>query len=103
MFKSLAAPAALLTLTTPSLAADYANNPAYAGHPFETQLWHGLVLALMYATVGAMLLFLSFKAIDKAITKIDLEGEILKGNVAAAIFSAGILIGMAIILAAAIG
>ena len=48
-----------------------------------------------------ILVFVGFKLFDKAITKINLEAEIAKGNVAAAVLSGAAIIALAIIIAAA--
>jgi uncharacterized membrane protein YjfL (UPF0719 family) len=84
-----------LILATPASAAA-------AGAEGATALLHGIMLAAVYALVGALILLLCFKGFDKAITKIDLEQAIEKGNVSAGIFSGAIVIGIAIVIAAAI-
>lgn len=67
--------------------------------------WHSqslpgaLANMAIFAIVGVLLLLICFKIFDKAITKIDLETEIGKGNVAAAILAGAILISISIILA----
>lgn len=48
------------------------------------------------------MLLVGFKIFDKMLTKVDLEAEILKGNVAAGIIAESALIGTALVLAAAI-
>jgi uncharacterized membrane protein YjfL (UPF0719 family) len=75
--------------------------PPVAHQPLP--LGQGVMMALVYALVGAVALLICFKAFDKAITKIDFEAEIAKGNVAAGIFAAAIVLGIALIVAAAIG
>jgi uncharacterized membrane protein YjfL (UPF0719 family) len=55
----------------------------------------------VFAAAGVILLLISFKIFDKVITKIDLEHEISKGNIAAAILASAVLIAMSIILAMA--
>jgi FtsH-binding integral membrane protein len=92
--KTLAAVSVLTVSALTAEAADTAKCPLSVGY--------GVTLVLIYALIGALALFVCFKAFDKAITKIDLEEEIKKGNVAAAIFSAAIVIGIALIVAAAI-
>lgn len=72
-----------------------------ASDPFR-YVGTGILLMLIYAVVGAFVLLISFKLFDKAITKIELEKEIEKGNVAAGIFSASIILGIAAVIAAAI-
>ena len=55
----------------------------------------------LFGVVGIVLVFIGFKVFDKAIARIDLEAEICKGNVAAAILSGAAIIAVAIIIAAA--
>ena len=62
----------------------------------------GLLLGSIYALVGTLLLIVCFKIFDKVLTRIDLEGEVLKGNVAVGILSAAVLLAIAHIIAAAI-
>ena len=92
--KFFSAAAIFASAAFPAIAADSEKCPMSVGY--------GVLLVLIYALVGAFALFICFKAFDKAITKIDLEEEIKKGNMAAALFSAGIIIGIALIVAAAI-
>ena len=61
-----------------------------------------LLSCCVYAILATLLLILCFKIFDKVMTKIDLEAEVLKGNIAAGIFSAAVLIAIALIIAAAI-
>ena len=53
-----------------------------------------------FGALGIVLVFIGFKIFDKAITKVDLEAEVSKGNVAAAILSGAVIIAIAIIVAA---
>ncbi len=86
--------------------------------PFITQVaaqsaepvsWHAKSVeqALGYSTLfgllGIVMVIVGFKAFDRIITRIDLETEIQKGNVAAAILSGAVIIGIAIIVAASMG
>ncbi len=74
----------------------------------QDHTWHAKSLgeAVLYSAIfgltGILLLIAGFKLFDKAISHVDFEGEIQKGNVAAAILGAGLLIGAAVIIAAAI-
>jgi uncharacterized membrane protein YjfL (UPF0719 family) len=69
--------------------------------------WHAQTLGqalgymAIFALVGVLLLLISFKLFDRAITKIDLEAEIAKGNVAAAILAAGVLVSITVLIAMA--
>jgi uncharacterized membrane protein YjfL (UPF0719 family) len=52
--------------------------------------------------MGIAMVVIGFKVFDLVITRIDLEAEILKGNLAAAILSAAAIMGISIIIAFAI-
>jgi len=71
--------------------------------------WHAktlgdaLVNVVLFGVLGIVLVILGFKIFDKIITRIDLEDEIRKGNVAAAILSGAVIIGLSLIIAAAMG
>ena len=88
-----------LMLASSSTFAAGTGNVAFA---VPMSLEPGLLLGCVYALVGTLLLIVCFKTFDKIMTRIDLEAEILKGNVAAGIFSAAVVIAIALIIAAAI-
>ena len=54
----------------------------------------------LFALVGTVLLFLGFKAFDLAARKIDIEAELLKGNVAVGVLAGALLVALGIIVAA---
>ncbi|MBB6713868.1 DUF350 domain-containing protein [Clostridium gasigenes] len=56
-----------------------------------------LGLSLAFGLVGILILVLGYKIFD-ALIPADFNKELEKGNIAVAIFSAGILIGLAIIV-----
>jgi hypothetical protein len=62
-------------------------------------LGHALGFLCIFAAVGTVALIAGFKVFDKAITKIDFEEEILKGNVAAGLLAAAMVLGLSIIIA----
>ena len=70
--------------------------------------WHARTLtdallnSAIFGAAAIAMLLIGFKVFDKAVTQIDLEKEIQKGNVAAGILGAAVLIALAIVLAAAI-
>lgn len=74
---------------------------AQAGEWHAKNLGEALLYTALFGVVGIVLVFLGFKLFDKAITKIDLETEISKGNVAAAVLGGAAIIAIAIIIAAA--
>ena len=74
---------------------------AQASEWHAKNLGEALLYTAVFGVVGIILVFIGFKIFDKAITKIDLEGEVAKGNVAAAVLSGAAIIALAIIIAAA--
>lgn len=77
-------------------------------HAQDLDSWHpktlsqALINSALFGFAGIVLLALGFKIFDKLLTRVDIEGEIQKGNIAAAILAAAVLIGIALVLAAAI-
>jgi uncharacterized membrane protein YjfL (UPF0719 family) len=69
--------------------------------PLHT-VWQLLLHCSLFGGLGIVLVIAGFKIFDWVITKIDLEAEIAKGNVAAAILSAAAILGISLIVAAAI-
>ena len=74
---------------------------AQAGEWHAKNLGEALLYTAVFGVVGIILVFAGFKIFDKAITKIDLEAEVAKGNVAAAVLSGAAILALAIIIAAA--
>lgn len=56
----------------------------------------------LFGILGILLVTLGFKLFDLIITKIDLQNEVAKGNVAAAILGGAAIIAMGIIVASSI-
>jgi putative membrane protein len=83
----------MMTQLTPLLAQ--------AGEWHAKNLGEALLYCALFGVLGIVLVFVGFKIFDKAIAKIDLEAEICKGNVAAAVLSGAVIIAIAIIIAAA--
>jgi len=74
---------------------------AQVGEWHAKNLGEALLYTALFGVVGIVLVFAGFKLFDKAITKIDLEAEISKGNIAVAVLSGSAIIAIAIIIAAA--
>ena len=74
---------------------------AQAGEWHAKNVGEALLYTAVFGVVGIVLVFVGFKLFDKAISKINLEAEIAKGNVAAAVLSGAAIIALAIIIAAA--
>ncbi len=62
-----------------------------------------LLLNLIYAVVALLVGVVALRLIDRFIlTRVDLEGEIQKGNIAAAILAAALLLFIALIIGLAL-
>lgn len=96
LLKKLLAVSILAGMMFPALASDSAKC-AVSSAP-----WYGVLMVLLFAAVGSVVLFVCFKLFDLAITAIKIEKEIKNGNIAVAIFAGAIIIGIALIVAAAI-
>lgn len=82
------------------LAASFSVALADAGQ--HVSVVHGSILVLVYSLVGAAVLALGYRLFDKIISKVNLEDEVGRGNIAAAVLSAGVIVALAIVVAAAI-
>jgi len=60
--------------------------------------WTIIFLNLMYAVIGVVLMFVSYKVFDLLSPKINFEEELKKGNIAVAIFIAALFIAIALII-----
>jgi uncharacterized membrane protein YjfL (UPF0719 family) len=60
--------------------------------------WTIIGLNILYAVIGVVLMFLSYKIFDILSPKINFEEELKKGNIAVAIFIAAIFIAIALII-----
>lgn len=59
-------------------------------------------LNFLYAVLGVVLMFLSYRVIDKLTPEVDFPAELKKANLAVAIFIAAIFLSIAIIIAGAL-
>lgn len=64
--------------------------------------WTIVLLNLLYAVAGVVLMYLSFRAIDRLIPTVDFEEELRKGNIAVAIMIGSLFIAIALIIAGAL-
>jgi len=60
--------------------------------------WTIIGLNILYAVIGVVLMFLSYKVFDLLSPKISFEDELKKGNVAVAIFIAALFLAIALII-----
>jgi uncharacterized membrane protein YjfL (UPF0719 family) len=61
-----------------------------------------IALNLLYAVAGVVLMFVSYRAIDRLTPEVDFPTELRKGNIAVAIFVASIFISIALIIGRAL-
>jgi putative membrane protein len=62
-----------------------------------------LGLNLLYAAFGVVLMYLSYRIIDRLTPEVNFPEELKRGNVAVAIFIAALFIAIALIVGRAIG
>ena len=62
-----------------------------------------IALNILYAVIGVVLMFVSYRIIDRLTPEVDFPVELQKGNVAVAIFIAAIFISIAMIIGKALG
>lgn len=61
------------------------------------------VEAAAFGLLGIVLLALGFKVFEKITPKLDVEGELAKGNVAVGMMVAAVLLGLSVIVAVCVG
>jgi uncharacterized membrane protein YjfL (UPF0719 family) len=61
-----------------------------------------IALNLLYAVAGVVLMFVSYRVIDRLTPHVDFPAELKRGNVAVAIFIAAIFISIALIIGRAL-
>ena len=61
-----------------------------------------ILLNFIYAALGVVLMFLSYKVIDILTPQVDFPSELKKGNLAVAIFIAALFLSVAIIIGGAL-
>ncbi|MEP6999502.1 MAG: DUF350 domain-containing protein [bacterium] len=62
-----------------------------------------IALNVLYAVIGVVLMFVSYRVIDRLTPEVDFPAELQKGNVAVAIFIAAIFISIAMVIGKALG
>jgi putative membrane protein len=87
---------AFCTITNRALA----DTPVVDLHP--KPLLHALLSSLIFAAVGMFAVFVAVIVFDKATPRIDIQKELLNNNIAVAILTAAVVIGVSIIVAASI-
>jgi uncharacterized membrane protein YjfL (UPF0719 family) len=64
--------------------------------------WRIIGLNFLYAALGVILMFVSYRLIDLITPNVDFPAELKNGNVAVAIFIAALFIAIAIIIGGAL-
>ena len=64
--------------------------------------WTIIATNFVYAALGVVLMFLSYRIIDRLTPQVDFPEELRKGNVAVSIFIAAIFIAIAMIIGGAL-
>ncbi len=93
---------ALLTALTLAAASASAADGTAATTWHPNSLLDAVGYAALFAGIGVVLMIAGFKVFDKAVAHVDLEKEIQKGNVAAAVLAGAVIIALGLIIAAAI-
>jgi len=64
--------------------------------------WRVIALNFLYAGLGVVLMFVSYRLIDILTPSVDFQAELKNGNVAVAIFIAALILAIAIIIGGAL-
>lgn len=64
--------------------------------------WSIIGMNFLYAVLGVVLMYLSYRAFDKLTPEVHFAEELKRGNVAAAIFIAALFLSIAIIVGGAL-
>jgi uncharacterized membrane protein YjfL (UPF0719 family) len=64
--------------------------------------WSIIGMNFLYAVLGVVLMYISFRAFDKLTPEVNFAEELKKGNVAAGIFIAALFLAIAIIIGGAL-
>ena len=64
--------------------------------------WTIVGLNFLYAALGVVLMYVSYRLIDRLTPQVDFPAELKRGNMAVAIFMAAIFVSIAIIIGGAL-
>ena len=62
-----------------------------------------IAINILYAVIGVVLMYVSYRLIDRLTPEVDFPAELQRGNVAVAIFIAAIFVSIALIIGKALG
>jgi putative membrane protein len=64
--------------------------------------WEIVGINFLYATLGVLLMYVSYRVIDRLTPEVDFPAELKNGNIAVSIFIAALFIAIAIIVGGAL-
>ena len=64
--------------------------------------WTIIAVNFLYAALGVVLMYLSFRVIDRLLPEVDLASELKHGNIAVAIVVGALFVAIAIIVGGAL-
>ena len=64
--------------------------------------WKIIILNFLYAIIGVVLMFISYRVIDRLTPEVNFPAELNKGNGAVAIFIAAIFVAIALVIGGAL-
>ena len=64
--------------------------------------WKIVAINFLYAGLGVVLMYVSYRAIDQLMPQVDFPEELKRGNLAVAIFIAALFIAIALIIGGAL-
>lgn len=64
--------------------------------------WTIVGMNVLYAVLGVVLMYLSYRIIDRMTPEVDFNQELQRGNIAVAIFVAALFLSIAIIIGGAL-
>ena len=62
-----------------------------------------IAVNILYAIIGVVLMYVSYRLIDRLTPEVDFPAELQRGNIAVAIFIAAIFVSIALIIGKALG
>ena len=72
-------------------------------HHKEPMQFSVIAVNVLYAVIGVVLMYVSYRLIDRLTPEVDFPAELQRGNVAVAIFIAAIFVSIALIIGKALG
>jgi uncharacterized membrane protein YjfL (UPF0719 family) len=75
----------------------------YDYNPSSTMQLSVIAINILYAVIGVVLMYVSYRLIDRLTPQVDFPAELQRGNIAVAIFIAAIFVSIALIIGKALG